>query len=222
MSEHECPTCGDEFETERAMKIHHARGHDESLVATTETCHHCGDNFIDERNRNRDTERKFCSEDCRLVWMGSWEGESHPRHNSHTVECEQCGSELTRRQWNIDNYSMHFCNLQCQGDWRAERTGENHPLWEGGRENYGKGWNKTKREAVRERDNHECQHCGLDGETHVERHGRKLDVHHITPARKFDDPLERNAMDNLITLCQGQCHHTWEEMAPLRPQVCND
>jgi predicted HNH restriction endonuclease len=56
-------------------------------------------------------------------------------------------------------------------------------------------------------------------EDHLEEYGRRLDVHHITPAREIDDPDERNAMDNLITLCRGGCHHTWEQMAPLRPDT---
>jgi hypothetical protein len=26
-------------------------------------------------------------------------------------------------------------------------------------------------------------------------------------------------MENLITLCRGECHRTWEQMAPLRPDT---
>jgi len=97
-------------------------------------------------------------------------------------------------------------------------TGEGNPNWSGGRANYGHGWNKTKKKAVRRRDGHECQSCGMSQEDHLEEHGRKLDVHHIRPARTVGDPEERNAEENLISLCIS-CHHLWEQMAPLRPDT---
>jgi predicted HNH restriction endonuclease len=53
---------------------------------------------------------------------------------------------------------------------------------------------------------------------HYSEYGRALDVHHITPAREFEDGEKRNAMENLISLCV-RCHTEWEKIAPLRPDT---
>jgi predicted HNH restriction endonuclease len=50
---------------------------------------------------------------------------------------------------------------------------------------------------------------------HLTEYGERLHVHHIIPARQFDDPEPRNAMGNLITLCRED-HAKWEGV-PLRP-----
>lgn len=101
-------------------------------------------------------------------------------------------------------------------------TGEDHPKYNGGFKRYGSGWTETKKEAVRERDSRTCQNpgCGRTEAEHLEEFGQKHSVHHIMKARWFDDDEERNAMDNLITLCQTkECHAKWEAMSPLRPIV---
>jgi 5-methylcytosine-specific restriction endonuclease McrA len=71
---------------------------------------------------------------------------------------------------------------------------------------------------VRERDRYQCQGCGLSQEDHLKQFGQKLCVHHITPAREFDDPTKRNAEENLISLCVV-CHPKWEHLPGLRPQL---
>ncbi|WP_083893991.1 HNH endonuclease [Haloferax mucosum] len=68
------------------------------------------------------------------------------------------------------------------------------------------------------RDQFRCQDCGVTQPEHIKKHERKLDVHHIVPARQFDDPGKRNAMDNLVTLCRV-CHAKWERMSGLRPNT---
>jgi len=86
---------------------------------------------------------------------------------------------------------------------------------------YGPGWNESKRRAVRARDNHCCQDCGMTQADHSDEHDERLHVHHLIKARDIDDPEERNAMENLITLCRD-CHATtWERLseAGLRPQM---
>lgn len=134
-------------------------------------------------------------------------------------ECYWCGKQMVRARWEMES-DRQFCSTECANDWRTETfTGEGHPNWQGGVFPYGKGWTKRKREGVRERDGRECQHCGRSEEEHLEKFGTKHVVHHIVPARKVDDPEERNAKDNLITLCRGDCHHTWEQFAPLRPDT---
>jgi len=101
-------------------------------------------------------------------------------------------------------------------------TGSDHPSWQGGRVPYGPGWNKAKRQSVRERDDHTCQdpRCSVTQDDHSDEYGEKLHVHHLRKAREVDDPERRNAKKNLITLCRD-CHKRWEKIADagLVPQM---
>jgi len=72
-------------------------------------------------------------------------------------------------------------------------------LWNNDPISYGPGWNKLA-DSIRERDGHRCRNCGAAGE---------LDVHHIIPFRRFDDPDEANDPDNLVSLCV-RCHRLAE------------
>lgn len=100
--------------------------------------------------------------------------------------------------------------------------GQNNPNWNGGRFPYGPGWNGTKRRKVRQRDGFECVRCGMSQSEHKTEYGQKLHVHHLKKARDIDDPEERNAVDNLITLCRG-CHSEYEQFASvLQPQLVAD
>lgn len=106
---------------------------------------------------------------------------------------------------------------------RGNSAGENHPLWKGGHSVvYGPGWNDSKKHAVRKRDNFTCQDpgCSVTQEENLKKHGQKLDVHHLRKAQDIDDPEQRNAMGNLITLCRA-CHRRWEKIADagLVPQI---
>lgn len=101
-------------------------------------------------------------------------------------------------------------------------TGSNHHSWKGGQAHYGPGWNETKRQAVRDRDDYTCQdpRCSVTQTDHLDEYGQKLHVHHLQKARDIDDPELRNAKDNLITLC-SDCHRRWEKIADagLVPEV---
>ena len=104
---------------------------------------------------------------------------------------------------------------------RGALSGEEHPCWRGGGSSkYGKGWNEMKKRRVRRRDGHRCQACATTQSEHEDKYGEKLHVHHLIKARDIDDPEERNAMENLITLCRD-CHVEWERIseAGIRPQV---
>ena len=74
---------------------------------------------------------------------------------------------------------------------------------------YGEGWDESKREYVRRRDDRECQHCGVAEQQHRDRFGERLHVHHLVPAEAFDSGEYRNDVRNLITLCRLH-HRTWE------------
>lgn len=121
-------------------------------------------------------------------------------------DCSQgyVGEKL--REFDITNYDM---------------AGEDHPRWRGGEYAYGDGWSEGKRTAVRERDGDECRRCGMTNEQHRRWTGDKLHVHHIRKARNVEEPDERNAMTNLITLC-ASCHSEAEAMAPDLPGNINE
>jgi len=55
------------------------------------------------------------------------------------------------------------------------------------------------KQAVLERDNWECQECGMNGEQHIVIYGMGLHVHHI------DGDNTNHFLDNLQTLCM-KCH----------------
>ncbi len=63
-----------------------------------------------------------------------------------------------------------------------------------------------KRYLVLERDNFECQMCGMSQRQHIILYNRELLVHHVDfNGRGSDTP--NNDMDNLLTVCGG-CHNT--------------
>jgi len=183
-------------------------------------CGCCGSSLERPAPRLERAENQFCNPDCRAKWQAeAFEGEDSPSWNHRTVGCAQCGDDVSRPQSVIEGSDRNFCDDDCRGEWLSENVrGENHPCWEGGRAPYGSGWSKRKRERVRERDGRECQSCGMAESEHRDRYNRRLHVHHIQKARQFDDPEQRNAMENLVTLCLS-CHNYWEQMTPLRPET---
>lgn len=207
----ECPACGrSDFATVQGMKTHHKRIHGESIAGINRVCEHCGDGFAARRARVDRGEAKFCSYKCR---HGSRESQGMV-----TRICEQCGEEFTIPKTQLNHRPVRFCSLGCTGKWASEtRVGTDHHRWKGGQFPYGEGWTDKKKEAVRDRDSRQCQRCGMNRSEHVETYGKALEVHHIVPARQFDDAEARNAMDNLLTLCIP-CHRKWEGI-PLRPEV---
>lgn len=181
-------------------------------------CAYCSAALQVQPSKLEATERVFCDWDCRGAWQSEvLTGSRNPHYNRVEVSCETCGASVDRRPCEVENVEHHFCDHECYGEWIS---GENHPRWMGGDELYGEGWNEEKKERVRERDGGECQHpgCGMTGAEHRDRYGGRLHVHHIVKARQFDDPAERNAEGNLITLCAPH-HRTWEQLAPLRPDA---
>lgn len=191
------------------------------------TCKGCGDVF--EALPSRD--RKFCSKGCSHEYHT---GDNHPNKKPGVVRtCHECGEDFRRPKWKAEKAERDFCSEDCRGEWVSDFmsgrfTGkdhpmygidpEDHPMYAGGAFPYGPGFTDAKKEKVRERDGRECQHCGRGEAEHLEKYRCKHHVHHIRKARNMDDPDERNAMSNLITLCHGKCHATWEKMSPLRPQ----
>lgn len=219
MSETECPTCGrDDFKSAQGMKNHHAKTHGESIAGELVECDYCGDEFRKPTAKIARNDMVFCSKKCQHDWFGEMAvDEQHPGWSGGkiTIECEYCGSPTEKHPWQMEGKGHLFCSRKCCWSWRSENlVGENHPDWEGGQFPYGAGWNPAKREEVRKSQNRRCAGC----RTHERDCRTRLPVHHIQPARSFDDAEARNAESNLVALCQT-CHNEWEQMAPLRPDV---
>ena len=75
---------------------------------------------------------------------------------------------------------------------RRDLAGPSNPAWMGGlTREYGPGFTRRLRAAIRDRDGHRCQRCGMT----EARHGRTLVVHHIDHNKRNHDPA------NLLTVC---------------------
>lgn len=117
-----------------------------------------------------------------------------------------------RGRWGIMPYYREF------GSWKEalEAAGfelPDRPHFTSG--NYGAGWNESTKSRIRERDGKKCVDCEMNQATHLDRYGRRLHVHHITPASVLEDPERRNAEKNLISLCIS-CHAKWDRVRGTR------
>jgi len=127
----------------------------------------------------------------------------------YTLNCDYCGEDFEREE--SHKGGKVFCSQDCKYNWMSETMcGENHHSWKGGlKRDYGVGWNEEKKEEVRKRDGCKCRDCGITNERHNSVFGCSLHIHHIHPASEFEFGSERNALENLVTLC-AECHMKWE------------
>jgi len=212
---YECPTCTDTFPTRKAMKVHHARSHDETLSDVERTCEVCGDKFEVKPYRVRNGRGNFCSLSCFGEWQSEHNnGENNPAWKGETSECDNCGEVFHVQPHRKEVGWGRFCDNECYYEWLSDDlSGNGNPNWSGGyKDYYGPDWPRQRRRA-RDRDDHTCQACGIH-EDDVE---TELSVHHIRPFRMFDSHEVANELNNLITLCR-ECHAKWEGI-PLRPEV---
>lgn len=228
----DCPTCGKSLNTEQGMRQHHTKVHDEALP--NRTCEDCGEDFYDPKARRTycddcyteagaqngnwngakertecdrcgdefeyypsDKDGVYCSACVEAAdeFLGtpSYAGEDFPRVER---ECDECGATFLVLDSTLQREPCRFCSQDCLYDWMSES------LYEGERPEKayrGRWW--SVRRAARQRDEYECQICGKDEEDI----GRKPDVHHIVPIRKFENPQHAHELDNVITLCP-LCH----------------
>ena len=177
------------------------------ILSLDVTCDQCGVEFHSSTHRLK-TEHKFCSTACVQAYR-KVHGYAKPPikkadpANLLTFACAQCGKDFQRLRYNIKPKYGPFCSHVCYGKWRTENlAGEASPTWKGGYSlDYGRSHWKRQRRLARERDAHKCRDCG----TAEQSFGYKLDVHHVVPYDRFDDPEEANLLDNLLTLCRV-CH----------------
>ncbi|MEN8242797.1 MAG: DEAD/DEAH box helicase [Chloroflexota bacterium] len=119
----------------------------------------------------------------------------------------------THQRVGIGNLEMPENEFQTTGYWLmlgeqiVEQLRESSQ-WNSAPNDYGPNW-EIKRNSARQRDGSTCQNCGIP-ET-----DRAHDVHHKIPFRAFENFMQANHLDNLITLCPG-CHHRAEAVVRVR------
>jgi len=118
-----CPTCGDMFERDTAMKSHHCHIHSEDISGVTVECDNCGE--VMERPPSEATGTNVCSKDCGKAVRGH----ESPRE----CRCEYCGDVCKRYASEIKEYDHQFCSDECYHAWESDhvRGGAHH--------NYGTG-----------------------------------------------------------------------------------
>ncbi|AFZ72118.1 hypothetical protein SAMN05443661_13829 [Natronobacterium gregoryi] len=185
----ECPTCGHELETERGMRQHHTKVHDEPLP--NRTCKGCGREFYDPKSR-----RSYC-DSCNPnagEHNGNWKGAKE------TTDCKLCGSTFSYYPSDKDGVYCPSCveaadeflgtpyyeyhdiervKRVCEQCGRISTVlkskAERDPvrfcsqnclrlwltdLWDSNGNRYNGRWRTVRRKSL-ERDNHTCQECGI-------------------------------------------------------------
>lgn len=175
-------------------------------------CHVCSKAVQRRPSHVHDLGRVFCSHKCKNEYAKTLTGDHCYNFKGEiSLTCYACGKAFQRRSNQVRKSGLVFCSLECKHNHQKTVAGELHPRykghWRGRRRYYGPNWREQARQA-RKRDGYKCQVCGVT----QRRHGRLLDVHHITPFVDFgfipgenDHYLMANSLDNLITLCVS-CH----------------
>lgn len=113
----ECPTCGDAFESERGMKVHHKLSHGESIAGVEATCGFCGESFTASSYQIQQSDGAvYCSRQC----------SQDAQRDRYSVPCSVCGKRVERRRCNINR--KNFCSSECKS---AGMSGDLSPRWAG-------------------------------------------------------------------------------------------
>jgi hypothetical protein len=149
-----------------------------------------------------DDRAKRCR-NCLIKWQSIPENASNFQNQKIEMNCSFCHKKIGKYLNQINKNKGHvFCNFKCMGLYRRQQyIGNNNPAWIDGSsyQDYPSQFTEVLREQIRERDNHECQNCGITEEEHLIIYGRMIEVHHI------DYNKENCNKDNLITTCK-QCN----------------
>jgi 5-methylcytosine-specific restriction endonuclease McrA len=142
--------------------------------------------------------RVCCSYECANIWFLNPETRT-------TLSCKTCGKEYERYVGSVKKWGSNYCSKPCQDKGAELRTGPLSANWQGGKIRESHLIRRTAeyarwREAVFERDNYTCQHCGI-------RSGKGVAVvlhpHHIKQFAFY--PELRFVVSNGLTVCRP-CH----------------
>jgi transposase/uncharacterized C2H2 Zn-finger protein len=234
---HECEQCDRVFETRQGLGRHRGDSHElnyknndwlqrkyvEEGLSESEIARICSVSGSVIHNRLKkigiETRSQAHSHRNRKLADPDWLREMYHNRQLSTAEIRDKAGVSQRA---VVSTALSRHGIETRNPIETLGRGPENPLWKGGEQVYGEGWTDRKRRKVRERDNFTCQdsRCSMSQSRHKEEYGEKLHVHHLIKARDVDDPEERNAMKNLITLCRD-CHPEWERLseAGIRPQI---
>lgn len=193
--------------------------HEPKKEKSEHTCDWCGSTVY--RHDSQVTGSNFyCSRECKHEYQeAEVVGKGHHQWARVECRCEYCGTIIYRKPSHLETREKVFCDMTCMGQYRQS---SGNPNWKGGlAEDYGQNWEAVRQEAI-ERDNQQCQRCGLSSAESLSRYDKSLHVHHLVPRRDFIEDGEfdaerANQLSNLVTLCPS-CHRRWEKI-PLRPSL---
>lgn len=100
----DCPTCGKSLSTERGIRQHHTKVHDDPLP--NRECADCGDEFYDPKSR-----RTYC-DDC---YSESGEKNGNYSGAKEPSECRICGSEFEYYPSDKDGNYCSGCLSEATG-----------------------------------------------------------------------------------------------------------
>ena len=122
------------------------------------------------------------------------------------VRCRGCRRPFSVPRWYAEKgLELHFCGNHCREAWESGED-ESTAVQLAGRPAFRGGNWKIEAARTRRRDGFRCRICGRSEEAL----GRRLDVHHLVPARMFEAASDANRSDNLISVCPS-CHKAVEE-----------
>lgn len=190
MSKTECPTCGrEDFKSERGMKLHHSKTHNESIAGKKLECEYCGGEYREKEYRV--DRSSYCSAECRDLAKTEITGEDHPLYEKVELSCEVCSDKYRVIPARVE--TSRFCSDACRHKYLSTITGDDHPLYDGGEHNKYKqrDWrifSKKYRNWVGC-----CENCGDT---------RDLQTHH-------DEPISMGGhlYDNTFTVLCSECHY---------------
>jgi 5-methylcytosine-specific restriction endonuclease McrA len=113
--DYQCPRdgCQRGFESKHALNTHYGRFHDGSIAGVEITCEWCGETTRRRRDVAEESERSFCSYECRDEWQReNFVGEGNPAWDAVAVVCEVCGDEYYTPQHTKD--STRYCSVPCR------------------------------------------------------------------------------------------------------------
>lgn len=125
----DCPVCGDNFETERGMHVHHTQVHGESLSETEIECVICGEMFRTYEPDRRTT----CSQECNSKHISkrqSGDGHWNWKGGEVEMECIVCEDKFSVKQGRKNDRVV--CSNQCNAEHLSNITGEDRWNYEGG------------------------------------------------------------------------------------------
>lgn len=148
----------------------------------------------------------------KLISLENWKDENYRnkiKEAKNKPEVREKTSRIHKDLWKNPEYRERMLKL-LEPTWSdPERnrkvaegnTGEKSHAWRGGisKEPYSQNWTETLKESIRQRDNYQCQICGISQEEARKKFHKGLYIHHIDYDKENCDP------NNLISLCNS-CH----------------